>query len=175
MRELSDAQVLRQLAQLGDVGFIGTVQARDEATYTCTVAPLDAPEALIPNVSYVAFSEGVTPKVIARPKVGTKVRGIFLDLDQQQGHIFQAEEIDQLLIDCPEVVFAQGTFGGVPKVGPLHDAIERLETKFNDLLTILQSHTHSPAGGPPAGALVTFLPITPATTQAAIENAQLKH
>lgn len=126
----------------------------------------------------VRLQSSISSKVgfVVIPKINSFVIVTFIN--QQQGYVALATEIDKIFVDTEtSVIFDGGKFGGLVKVEELTKKINDLEQKINDLITACSSVivTLAPSGTFPIASFFTSVtPLTP-TQKADIENEKIKH
>jgi hypothetical protein len=142
------------------------VKSRDAATLTCVVELLDETE--IPEVRLKAAIEDttITDGLVQIPKAESTVLIGMIGNDSNTWAVLMYSEVD-------EVLFFDGSNGGIPKVEPLVSKLNAIENKVNSLISYINGHSHASHGTPPAplfsgGNLTT-------TEREDLENEKVKH
>jgi hypothetical protein len=128
--------------------------------YTCTVETLDT-ETEISDVRLQAESSN---GILLKPKVGSFVIiAPYADFEYVVIMYSAADEIKLL----------DGSFGGLVKVAALTDKMNAIESKVNDVISFINTHSHASNGAPPSP---TFTGGTLTETQRSdIENDKVTH
>jgi hypothetical protein len=114
------------------------------------------------------------------PKVGSTV--IVSMLDKNNAYISMFSEIDKIYLNSNEIIFNDGSLGGLIKINELTQKINELVTNYNQLVSFFNAHVH--AGTVLVGSVplpVTIVPtlttasVTPIFNKADFENIKIKH
>jgi hypothetical protein len=162
---------------------IGSVNSVDNNTRTCEVAPINYPGAVMRNVRLTGSLLNQAGQYL-KPKVGSLV--LVSPINKYTGCVVMFSELDEIQVDCDETIYNGGENGGLVKIEPLIDKINQLETKYNDLVTIFNGHTHTAAGwavggipgttgGTTGGPSANETEISPETRRADLEDTKFKH
>jgi hypothetical protein len=176
MPSLTEAlkQALATAGALGDPVFTGIVTEVSEATHTLTVAPDDAPEALVREVRYVPVAVAELIGMVFTPAVNSAVLCLWLDGDHQSAIVVHAAQHSSIAIPCTEVTFGDGSNLGAVKVQALVNVLVTIVQKVNSLITASKTHTH-PANNTPSTGFGAITTITPDPAVSDLENPNLKH
>lgn len=175
MEELIEKVVRRVLREQS---FTAIVKSVDAAKDTCVVE-IEETELEIEDVALKAMIDNTTSKVVIYPKVGKPVTCSILHNDENQVYISKYSEVDQIVVDCENVVINGGNNGGLCITPVLKTELN----KTKDVITaITQVISGAPIPEPGSGAVSAFQ----ASLQAAltgintgdyseIENTKIKH
>jgi|SRR6185437_2526444 len=165
---------VKKLASDGEefYGIPGTVKDVDDASRTCTVAPLDYPGAVLKKVRIAGASTGVYLK----PTVGSQV--VVVPINRYTGVIVMWSALDSIAIDNNQIAFNGGNNGGLINIEALVTKINAIETALNNLVSEYNAHVHS--GGTISGSTGTpvvpsTIDISPETARADIEDTAITH
>lgn len=179
---------------------LATVVSVNEAEMTCDVVLFDNEDLILEGVKLkpvvpgvdltemgaVAFPEKDSKVLIAQINndptdlfvvLVSKVKKISLDAGSLVKMVMDLQSGSMGLDLAKGLIFNGGKNGGLPKVKPLLEKINRLEKALNDLTTAFNSHTHT---GVTSGAASTAPIVTKAnkidnlTALADIENKDLQ-
>jgi hypothetical protein len=177
-------RALRSLVPVPIQARICVVTSVDAAAGVCDLAPQDGTAPLL-DVRLTATPG--TPGLKLVPKVGSYVIAAHVQNNPSQAWLAQCSELERveleaggsnpctLVIDSGGVLSINGgQLGGLVKVQALADALARLESRFNQLLSEYQLHTHVIPDGSTAPPISTVQPIAPPTTRAQLENVRVQ-
>jgi hypothetical protein len=125
----------------------------DESARTCDVRPYDG-TADIYNVRLQA-SVGSETGVVLIPKTGSAVLVTFIS--KTRAHVALTEQLEKILIDCEEITFNGGEFGGWFKAPDVNVELNKLTTRMQALETAILTYASAQAGV--AGGVPVFAPL----------------
>lgn len=176
-QELSEAlekaikAVTRQL-QVVD----GTVISVDTTAFTCDVKVGDSFGSTTYFDVTLRVLQGSQASFIEIPKIGTACTIYFMDGNLGRPKMCMVHETDQLLVNCSQVIFNNGSLGGMVKVEDTVTRLNKIENLVNQFFVLFNSHTHNvTAVGSPTGPVIQQQSntLTP-TVRADIENTVIK-
>lgn len=129
----------------------------DESARTCDVRPYDG-TADIYNVRLQASVASETGVVLI-PKAGSAVLVTFIS--KTRAHVALTEQLEKILVDCEEITFNGGEFGGWFKAPDVNAELNKLTTRMQALetaLTTFASAQNSAAVGVPVLAPLAAAP-----------------
>jgi len=150
----------------------GTVTDIDEQKYTVEVS---IGEAIFRNVPMRVLI-GVRASVVEIPVLNTDCHLEFLDGDLNRPQLAYVQDVKDLLINCENVIFNEGTLGGMVKAGAATEKLNNIENLLNNFIGLYNAHTHPviSEGAPTGPTESTEGGVLTPTTQADIENPKIK-
>lgn len=130
----------------------------DEDARTCEVEPFDG-SAVIYDVRLQAV-EGSDKGVVIVPTVGSGVLVVFIS--KSRAFVALGEQLDRILVDCDEVTFNGGEFGGWFKAPDTNIELNKLTARITALEAVIAAYASAQAGV--AGGVPVFAPLIPALT-----------
>jgi hypothetical protein len=130
----------------------------NESSRTCDVKPYDG-TAIIYGVRLQAI-EGSKKGVIFVPKIGSGVLVVFIT--KSRAFVALCEQLDKVVVDCDEVVFNGGDFGGLYKAPKTNIELTKLTTRILALEASVLAFASAQAGV--SGGVPLFAPLIPAYT-----------
>ena len=167
---------LREIAKLyGGGGSLqmATVTAVDTLNYTCDVVNDDDEE--LPGILYKSVSGG-TIDVVFEPAINSRVLIMALD-ESDQLVVLKCGAVANIYINCPNIIFNNGTLGGLVKVVDLVSKLNILEQDLNAIKTVFNTWVPVPSDGGAAlktAAAVWANKSITATVKANLENTKIK-
>lgn len=138
--------------------FEGEVVSVDELKETCVVKPVDAPELF--GVRLKSIIGTTSSRLVIIPKVGSYVTVSVLNNIETETYVTQFSEVDKILTNCENVIYNEGSKGGLVN---WPDAKVQLE-KTNELLqALIGAINGAPIPEPGSGS--------PSALQAALKGA----
>jgi hypothetical protein len=114
------------------------------------------------------------------PKVGSNV--IVSMLDKNNAYISMFSEIEKIYLNSNEIIFNEGSLGGLIKINELTQKINELVTNYNQLVRFFNTHVHTGTvliGTTPLPLTIipttTSAPLTPLFNKVDFENTKIKH
>lgn len=166
---------------------IGIVTSVDLEKETCNVKPLES-DAEYFGVRLKGVVDETGKGLLVVPAVNSTVLLGSIENSENMFYINDYSEIEKFIIEVnggakieikeETIIFNTGDFGGLVKVQPLIDKINRLESQLNSLYTLLKSHVHpvtaigSPTGNSPNLAGLTNIDLTQKNE---LENLNITH
>lgn len=176
--ELSDAMVRAiKAATRGHIIVDGIILTVDETAFTSSVQIGDSTDVAIQYDVPLRVLVSQQASVIEIPKVGTKCIICFRDGNSGRPQILSIHEALKILVNCDNIIFNNGSLGGLVKVEDLVTRLNNIEQDINSLKNAFTSWTPVPNDGGAAlkGAASTWSgqQLTP-TEKSDIENTKIK-
>lgn len=179
---------------------LATVIAVNESEMTCDVVLFDNDELILEGVKL----KPVVPELditemgaVAFPEINSKVLIAQINNDPTDLFVVSVTKVKKISLDAGSLlklamdlqsgsmgldlakglIFNGGKNGGLPKVKPLLEKINRLEKMLNDLVTAFNNHTHAgvaSGGGTTAQTLTKAVKIENQTVIGDIENKDIQ-
>lgn len=179
-------KAIRTLTQPPVQVVVGTVTSVDLEKETCNVMPLGS-EAEYFGVRLKGVVDETGKGLLIVPAINSTVLLGSIENSENMFYINDYSEIDTFIVHVnggakieikdQQITFNGGDFGGLVKVQPLIDKINRLENQLNSLYALLKTHVHpvvsvgSPTGISPNLAGLTNINLTQKNE---LENEKIK-
>ena len=153
-----------------------------EQDFICDAEPIDGSA----DIQDVKFCIDEHTNFVLVPKENTTIL-VVMDTDVS-GFVVMTSEIQKIILSVNDgakieikeetITFNSGDFGGLVKIQPLIDKINRLENQLNSLYSLLKTHVHpvsavgSPTGNSPNLAGLTNIDLTQKNE---LENLNITH
>jgi hypothetical protein len=176
--DLSNSMVLAiQAVTRAHIIVDGVIDAVDETAFTATVKiGDDTNSATYFNVPLrVLISQQAS--VVEIPAVGTKCILSFRDGNIGRPQILACHQALKILVNCDNIIFNNGTLGGMVKVEDLVTKLNNLENDINSLKNVFSTWTPVPNDGGAAlktAAGVWFGQQLTPTQKSDLENEKIK-
>lgn len=118
------------------------VDSVDESKRTCDASPIDD-GAKIFDIRLQSVTSS-TKGLVMIPKVDSFIIVTFLGKNTAFVSLF--DDVDKILIDCDEITFNQGNFGGWFKAPKVNEEINKLKDRITALESALTSFANTQAG-----------------------------
>lgn len=154
----------------------GTITAVDKTAYTCDVEVGDSFGTTTYHDVILRVLKNTQASVIEIPTVGAACTIYFTDGNLGRPRLFMVNESEELLVNCPQVVFNGGAQGGLPVTPSLVTRLNNIENLLNTFFELFNSHTHPVISvGSETGVSVPQQTVTLTPTKRAdIENTKIK-
>ena len=163
-------QAIQVMAKQGNVqsfsAYVGKVESVNDTT--CDVM-LIADGVMIFDVRLKAATAGNTG-FYAKPKQGSFV--VIVMLDKTNAFVAACDEVEEIY--C--IADGQDN-GGVVKIEPLLQRLNKIEQTLTSALTLIQTHTHAVASGvaSPSPMLAAMITNAGTTVRSNLENIKFRH
>lgn len=135
------------------VVFEGIIKEVDETAFTATV---QAGESLFYEVPLRVLISNQS-SVVEIPKINTTALLCFRNINMQTPQILLIQESEKILFKCNEIIFNDGTLGGMVKAKELKDQSEKDKAVLDALLNIINGPAiNEPGNGAPSALQIAL-------------------